>query len=477
EQVYEETIDKYREQIDLAGIHYKKARAIYYQGDYERAMKDCLYILDSFNNNSEQEEVIVRTLYLYAGSLLSTGNRTRAAEKYKEIIKKFSANYFAQLSYLRLSEIGFLEGNLEEGTNYLKQLLIDFPSSSLSQEAAWKLSRYYTNQNNINESLQYYQFIYEYFPRGDRTDDALYWMGKLLYPIDKKGGEKWYERLLSQFPDSYYSFRIPGELRDYSDNMESIINRCKEIPLDEFKQKHFPNEKRAQLSTYRAELLTFLQLYQESVQEISYALKQEPNNLYLQFLLTQTYAEAGEYYQSISYAQTILDELLSENNREFPVLIWQYAFPVFYEEFVKRIASSYHVEPYLVWSIMREESHFNPYAQSRAGARGLMQIVFSTGEWIAQKLNYKEFEYDSLFEPEFNINLGSWYLQYLQERFDKNTFLIISGYNAGPGITDKWVETIDMNDIDVFVENIPYQETSEHIKKVMRSYHVYRTIY
>ena len=126
---------------------------------------------------------------------------------------------------------------------------------------------------------------------------------------------------------------------------------------------------------------------------------------------------------------------------------------------------------------MREESHFNTYAQSRAGARGLMQIIFSTGEWIAQKLNYEEFEYDLLFEPEFNINLGSWYLQYLQEKFNKNIFLIIAGYNAGPGITDKWVETIDMNDIDVFVENIPYQETSEHIKKVMRSYHVYRTIY
>jgi soluble lytic murein transglycosylase-like protein/TolA-binding protein len=477
EQVYEETINKYREQIDLAGIHYKKARAIYYQGDYERAMKDCLYILDSFNNNSEQEEVIVRTLYLYAGSLLSTGNRARAAEKYKEIIKKFSANYFAQLSYLRLSEIGFLEGNQEEGTRYLKQLLIDFPSSSLSQEAAWKLSRYYTNQNDINKSLQYYQFIYEHFPRGDRIDDALYWMGKLAYPIDKKEGEKWYERLLSQFPDSYYSFRIPGELRDYSDNMESIINRCKEISLDEFKQKHFPREKGAQLSAYRAELLIFLQLYQESLQEIIYALKQEPNNLYLQFLLTQTYAEAGEYYQSISYGQTILDYLLSENNREFPVLIWKYAFPVFYEEFVKRIASSYHIDPCLVWSIMREESHFNPYAQSRAGARGLMQIVFSTGEWIAQKLNYNKFEYDSLFDPELNINLGSWYLQYLQEKFDKNTFLIISGYNAGPGITDKWVETIDMNDTDFFVENIPYQETSEHIKKVMRSYHVYQTLY
>ena len=144
---------------------------------------------------------------------------------------------------------------------------------------------------------------------------------------------------------------------------------------------------------------------------------------------------------------------------------------------IKQTASSYQLDPYLIWSIMREESHFNPYAESRAGARGLMQIIFSTGEWIAQKLNYKEFEYDLLFQPRFNIELGCWYLKFLQEKFNQNNILMISGYNAGPSITDKWVETIDMSDMDFFVENIPYKETTEHIKKVIRSYLIYKIIY
>ncbi len=477
EMVYQEMIEKYAGQIDLPRIHYHKARAIYYQGEYQRAIDECLYILDNFKDTDNQEDVIVRTLYLYAGALLSTGNRSWAIEKYREIIEKFPEHFFAQLSYFRQSEIGFLENKTEEGILYLKKLLLDFPESSLAQEAAWELSRYYTNQNSVSEALYYYQFIYEHFPQGNQADDALYWLGKLLYPTDKAEGMKWYERLLTQFPDSYYSFRIPIEMKSDEHNLENIIEQCKTITPDSFKQSHFPQDKRAQLATYRAELLMFLKLYQESVQEIKNALKKESENLYLQLLLMQVYAEAGEYYQSVSCAQAILDYLLSANNREFPFMVWQYAFPIFYEEYIKQTASLYQVDPYLVWSIMREESHFNPYAESRAGARGLMQIIFSTGEWISQKLNYKEFEYDSLFEPELNINLGNWYLKYLQERFNMNTFLIISGYNAGPGITDKWVETTDMSDIDVFIENIPYKETAEHIKKVMRSYLIYKIIY
>jgi len=106
-----------------------------------------------------------------------------------------------------------------------------------------------------------------------------------------------------------------------------------------------------------------------------------------------------------------------------------------------------------------------------------MQIILSTGEWIAQKVNYQDFDYDLLFEPGVNIHFGCWYLNYLQEKFNKRDYLMISGYNAGPGITDQWIESIDMNDIDSFVENIPYQETTEHIKKVMRTYIIYQIIY
>lgn len=470
---YEEIIAKYAHQVDLAQVNYQKARAIYYQGEYERAIDQCLYILENF----VQEEIIVRTLYLYAGALLSTGNRNLAGMKYDQIIEQYPESYFAQASFLRLSEIEFLQNKEEEGIKILNQLLSEYPQSAPAQEAAWLLARYYTDKNLIKEALAYYQFIYEYFPQSERVDDAIYWMGKLLYPLDENKGVAWYERLIKQYPDSYYSFRIPVEIRKSYYDLESIVAQSKKISQEELKKDYFPKDRVAQLSSYKAELLLIVGLYQESILEISYALKQEPNNIYLQFLLTKAYAEAEEYYRSLSHAQILLNYFLINNKEQIPLVIWEYAFPTYYYSLVKKIAADYSLDPYLIWATIREESHFNPYSESKAGARGLMQIMFSTGDWIAQKLNYQEFEYDLLFNPEVNIKFGGWYLQYLQERFDKNTYLIVSGYNAGPGITDRWLENMDIKDLDIFVENIPYAETSEHIKKVMRSYLIYQIIY
>lgn len=473
--VYDEIIERDDDQVqlDLAKINYNKARVIYYQGDYDRAMEQCSYVL----NNFSQEDVLARTLYLYAGCLLSTGKRDIAGEKYKEVIKMYPENQFAHFSYFRLSEISFLQDKEAEGIQYLKQLLIDYPESTSAQEAAWSIARYYTKQNSIAEALPYYRYVYEAFPDSSQADDALFWLGKLLYLSEKTEGLPWLEKLTEQYPDSYYAFRIPLDLQESNYQLEEIIRNSRKTSVEEFKRQFFPQNKKAQLSAYRAELLIFLNLYQEAVQELYFALQQESNNPYLLLLLTKSYAETEEYYRSNSYAQSLLNTFLSDRNRDMPILLWEYTFPIYYKDLVQKKADDYRIDPYLVWSIMREESHFNTWAESRVGARGLMQIIHSTGEWIAQKLNYEKYEPDALFNPEFNINLGAWYLQYLLDRFDDNNLLVIAGYNAGPGITDKWLETLDISDIDVFVEDIPYEETREHIKKVMRTYFIYRLIY
>jgi len=474
ETLYEEVIRLYPEQIDLAQVYYNKARTIHYQGEYESAIEQCNYILRTFNI----PDIIIRTLYLYAGALLSSGNRSEAIEKYQEIITGYPESYFAQSSYLRLSEIEFLREREEEGINILNRLISEYPQSDQAREASWKLARHYTNKNEIQDALKYYQLIYDRFPQSSQGDDALYWLGKLYYPLDKEKGIRWYRILLNQFPDSYYAFHIPGEEREDYHNLKSIISQARENSLEEFRNNYFPEDSEAQLSVYEAELLQVIGFYQESVLEIVQVLNRESGNAYLMYLLTEVFYQNSEYYRSIGWAQILLSHFLSNNMIEqMPFKIWEYAFPVHYSSIINVLATDYDLDPFLVWSTIREESHFNRYAESRAGARGLMQIILSTGEWIAQKVDYQDFDYDLLFEPGVNIHFGCWYLNYLQEKFNKRDYLMISGYNAGPGITDQWIESIDMNDIDSFIENIPYQETTEHIKKVMRTYIIYQIIY
>jgi len=475
ETLYDEVLKLYPDQVDLAQVYYSKARAIYYQGQYERAIEECNYILINFK---VPEDIMIRTLYLYAGALLSSGNRNRAVEKYEEIIAKYPESYFAPSSYLRLSEIEFLQDREEDGIKLLNRLIAEYPPSSQAREASWKLARYYTNKDKIRDALEYYRLIYDRFPESSQGDDALYWLGKLQSSIDKEEGFLLYKNLLEKYPDSYYAFHIPREAKKDNLDLERIISHSIDVSVKEFKNNYFPKNNQARLSTYQAELLKDIGMYHESILEIINALNQESGNVYLIYLLTEAYHQSAEYYHAIGWAQTLFNHFLNSNKVEqIPFQVWEYVFPIHYNSIIDSWASDYNLDPFLVLSTIREESHFNRYTESRAGARGLMQIILSTGEWIAQKVNYQDFNDDYLFDPDVNIYFGCWYLNYLQEKYNDNYYLMISGYNAGPGITDRWIENFNVRDIDSFVENIPYQETTEHIKKVMRSYMLYNIIY
>jgi len=195
------------------------------------------------------------------------------------------------------------------------------------------------------------------------------------------------------------------------------------------------------------------------------------------FRLSDIYKKNKDYYDSLNYTEVIFN-YLEDNHQleELPLELWESLYPLYYEDAIRECALEYEIDPLLVLAMIREESRFNSWNESVAGARGLMQIIFSTGEWIAQKLNMEDFDDDMLFDPKVNIDLGCWYINYLKERFLNDSILIISGYNAGPGTTSKWLKQYDRTDLDNFVENVPYSETREHIKKVMKSYRMYKRL-
>ena len=141
-------------------------------------------------------------------------------------------------------------------------------------------------------------------------------------------------------------------------------------------------------------------------------------------------------------------------------------YPLPYRAQITRWTEEYTIDPYLEASIIRTESHFRKSAVSRAGAIGLMQIMPSTGEWIATKIGIDKFETTDLYDPETNIRIGTWYLRYLIDRFgDVETALI--AYNAGPGNAERWRASDDA----------AFPETAEYLRRVKDGERVYRYLY
>ena len=142
-----------------------------------------------------------------------------------------------------------------------------------------------------------------------------------------------------------------------------------------------------------------------------------------------------------------------------------------YVEYVEKYSKEYNVEENLIYAVIKAESNFNPEAKSEKNAIGIMQIMNSTAEDVAKDLNIEVTE-SKLSEVELNINIGTKYLSTLLQKYN-NVGLAITAYNAGIGKVDSWIEngTIKADGSDL--ENIPYKETNNYVRKIIRDYKIY----
>ena len=152
-------------------------------------------------------------------------------------------------------------------------------------------------------------------------------------------------------------------------------------------------------------------------------------------------------------------------------------YPLDYKEDIDRYSNVNNIDPYLVASIINVESSFNKEAISPKDARGLMQIAEKTGEWGAEELEIDGYKNESLYNPEINIRIGTWYLKKLEKEFDGNLDLMLAAYNGGSGNVNKWLQNKEYSKDGVRLDNIPFKETENYLKRVKNNYKIYKGIY
>ena len=162
----------------------------------------------------------------------------------------------------------------------------------------------------------------------------------------------------------------------------------------------------------------------------------------------------------------------------FPKAVREIAYPLAYQDEIKKYADEYDLDPARVAAVIYCESSFRPVAVSAVGARGLMQIMPETGGWIAKKLDEESYYTDEkLFEPELNIRYGCWFLNYLDGRFDGDLTKATAAYHAGGSRVDEWLNDKAYSEDGVTLANIPYEQTRAYVAKVKTAYEHYKEIF
>ena len=147
-------------------------------------------------------------------------------------------------------------------------------------------------------------------------------------------------------------------------------------------------------------------------------------------------------------------------------------YPIKYEEYINKYSKEYGVDKCLILAMIKNESNFKNKIISKSNAKGLMQLLDSTANELAYEIGIEEFD---LFDEETNIRLGTYYISILLKYYN-NTYLALAAYNAGIGNVNKWIEEDIINKDGSNIENVPFKETENYIRKNIRDYNIYKNL-
>lgn len=153
--------------------------------------------------------------------------------------------------------------------------------------------------------------------------------------------------------------------------------------------------------------------------------------------------------------------------------------PLEYAGYITQYSLEQGLDPALVSAVILCESSFDPQAESHLGARGLMQLMEDTAQWVAHKLDEDDasYSFDRLYDPETSIRFGTWYLGYLSRRFGGDATKIVCAYHAGQGNVDAWLKNPEYSRDGVTLDVIPTKNTAAYASRVLRARDVYRKYY
>ncbi|MBL7545936.1 MAG: lytic transglycosylase domain-containing protein [Bdellovibrionaceae bacterium] len=383
--------------------------------------------------------------------------------------------------------------------------------NSLKEEASYTLGRIYDEKKDYEKAKRLYQNSHDQSPLKKealiKAKNSLYeknlWSLAWLEYKNKKyeDSRKWLQEIVDKLggeSDSKYLYWLAQSYRQLGQDdlfKTTLINLRKKEPLSFYTllsyrdlREPIPLLKKSSLTNKReflvenlknnlaeleiAEILWLISLEQnEILQNWAKVLEKEALDNYLPILLL--YSQSGQYQNLLNSIQALSSEQKNTITYQFPELL----FPKPYFDEVQKNSQLQSVPMSFVYSIMRQESAFNPYARSSVDALGLLQLMPNLAKKLAagESINYRN-EFD-LFDPAINIALGTKELKNLLTHYQNRFIPAISGYNASSAAYKGWIQVRGRDNVVEFIEEIPYEETRTYIKLILRNMLFYERIY
>lgn len=332
-----------------------------------------------------------------------------------------------------------------------KDFYLTYPQSKYTEKALAEIFMGAVKANDNNNAKKIGQDYLNKFRDKNSAPMVMFWMGKLAErKRDYSEYMSIYKNVITNYPDTYYAYRAYLSLNHKKGAIITDYINPKPVEYP-YNTKSATVKKLAELQDY------------EVLNEII------GND---EFIKSWLLYKQGDYSHSMLVARNAMDKLDKKPDKYD--LRWRLVYPVHYYDEIKKYADKTGNNLPLMLSIVREESYFNPEASSFAGARGLMQLMPATAAEVAAKKGLGSY---NLFDASSNIKLGNYYYAYIKSMLAGYDVSAVASYNGGIGSVTRWKKSLYYDDTDSFIEQIPYDETQNYVKKVFRSYWNYVRIY
>jgi soluble lytic murein transglycosylase len=530
---YPRTYDSYLALVDLvdAGVpvdELQRGLVDYYAGQYAVAIA-------AFDRYLQSESPDVATALYYKGLAQSAiGEQQAALDTWSEVIQSHSETDVWDDAWEQTADVlWFHEGEYRDAS----QVLIDFvdqaPTHPRAAEFLFLAARIAERGDHLAQAAKLWERVFAEYPGAEEAVQAIYlagitryrladyiaaaelfqkllafssdpehrsaaylWMGKSRQALgEEEAAQTAWEQALGTDPTGYYSerardilagiepftppleydlsFDLEAERREAEDWMRTIFGFPEGTDLSS------PGPLAGDARYQRGNEFWHLGLYEAAraeFEDLRMSIETDPANSYR---LTNHLLELGLYRTAIFAARQVLTQAGMDDAETMnaPAYFNHVRFGPYFRELIMPASQIYSIHPLFLFSVVRQESLFEGFVRSSAGARGLMQILPSTGQEIAANEDWPpNFTEEDLYRPLVSINLGSNYFNRQRGNLSGDIFGALAAYNGGIGNALTWKSLVPP-DPDLFLEVIRFEETREYIKGIYEIFSIYKKLY
>ena len=479
---YAEAADEYRTLANQATPEERPRMQLALADALHRSGKnrDAKQVLASVGNVSG--ELNAQRLYLLGQVAWAANDNDTFYRTVDELRQADATSPWLEQALLSAANLHLVHHEYDQALDAFREAQQRFPDGPRASYVHWKAAWLTLRQGRNEDAKKAFEEQIAMYPSGAETPAALYWRARLAEEDNQfVMARAFYQKLSDRYRNFYYAElarermkHLPATTDTAAVTQYAILDHVP--PINHAEKITETDPPTDELRVQKAQLLGNGGLVDFAVRELQAAAATDGGS-WAPAETAQLYVETGHYDRAIEFMKHSAPNYFALDIPDLPRKYWEALFPKPYWNDLKRNSDANKLDPYLVASLIRQESEFNPNAVSRANAVGLMQLLPKTGKLVAKEVKLRRYNASQLYTPAVNLQLGTRYFRGMVDKFGGSFEYALAAYNAGSDRVDDWLAQGKYRDPQEFVESIPFTETREYVQAILRNASVYKQLY